>query len=466
MLKHLLISGWFRIQPFLNYVVVVILIAPLVAASSNSTSAQQSQEAAKIATNLAEWNSVKREASSGNKSALEEGLVVSKAAKHTEAEAVSSQVSLVSKTADSQDFLKEHAHSISSVATPQPQLLQDESDSGEQHQTISEKSVSDPLAAVELAPSLNKADSVSKTLLTSQHNLVQRLRTAKVQIQSVTRVDGSASQAVLTEVLPTAKTVPSTRKSQQISATSSAVEHNVEQAPQQDSQQDPIGSAYPIPWQWIQATQEAVSSRGKSEVHYYRSVPVISPDGRYAVYSRVQLVVYPEMYKSRVTSVLFVEDRQTNTLQVVSTTAPIQDPLLRSQAPAESTQDTQGSIAVLVPVSWSKNGDRFLARKFEGMMNTSDLTDHAVIWDRHKNNVNCVTPSQERHPHDIAVLLGWSKTHPDHVLFRAGEMGEENWSLITVASDGTTAITTEADKPVTYGQKIPELWAGPPVASR
>ena len=43
MLKHLLLSGWFRVQPFLKYVLVVVLIAPLLGASGNSSSAKQSQ---------------------------------------------------------------------------------------------------------------------------------------------------------------------------------------------------------------------------------------------------------------------------------------------------------------------------------------------------------------------------------------------------------------------------------------
>jgi hypothetical protein len=53
------------------------------------------------------------------------------------------------------------------------------------------------------------------------------------------------------------------------------------------------------------------------------------------------------------------------------------------------------------------------------------------------------------------------------VLFRAGELGDENWPLVKVASDGkTVTTTTDADQPITFGDKVTELWADPQVASR
>ena len=66
-------------------------------------------------------------------------------------------------------------------------------------------------------------------------------------------------------------------------------------------------------------------------MRYYRSVPVVSPDGRYAMYSRVQLEVRPEMYNSRVSSVLFIEDRQTQQLQVVTSTFSSKRSFIKSQ---------------------------------------------------------------------------------------------------------------------------------------
>ncbi len=433
MLKHLLLLGWFRVKPFLNYVVIMILIAPLVGASGNPTLAKLSQ-VAKITTNTIETSAV--------------------------SEPQSDQVSLGSKAASSRDSLVKQ-----SVAAAKLPLLQDELHSGTEENNIlsQEMPENDLLAAVELVPSTRQSDSVSIPLSPSQRDLVERLRSARIQIRSVTRVDGSVSKERLTaQLMQAAKTEPVTEQSQPSSTTGTATEQ-----PNEDSatQQDPIGSRYPIPWKWIQATQETMSSKGRSGVRYYRSVPVTSPDGRYAIYSRVQLDVKPEMYNTRVTSVLFIEDRQTKKLQIVTTTSPINDPLLKVNV-SSRYRGEQGSIAVLVPVSWSQKGDRFLARKFEGLMNTSDFTDHAVIWDREKNHSHCVTPTQQKAEREMAVLLGWSKTHPDSVLFRAGEMGEENWPLVTVASDGSTAIATETDQPITFGQKVTELWADPSVEYR
>ncbi len=432
MLKHFLRSGSFGLKPFVNYVVIVTLIAPLVAASGNSTSAKQFQ-VAKTIPQTTELNVL------------------------TETAAVNANSTQVSKAVQN-EFLGGQSYSIPmSVAATKPQQLQDKFNAAEENALLSKKmSGLDQLAAVQLLPP-TRDDSMSEKVSASQRNLVQRLRNAKIHIRSVTRVDGSVSKQVL------AKIEPSFGESQKTLTKGSAVEQRNEESVAQ--QNDPIGSPYPIPWKWIQATQSAISSKGGSGVRYYRSVPVISPDGRYAVYSRVQLEVKPEMYNSRVTSVLFVEDRQAKKLQVVTATHPINDPLLKVKV-SSSSNDTQGSIGVLVPVSWSASGDRFLARKFEGLMNTSDLRDHAVIWDRQKNRFHCVTPKREQVEHEIAVLLGWSKTYPDHVLFRAGEMGEENWPLVTVANDGSTVIAPQADQPVIFGQKFTELWATPPVAYR
>jgi hypothetical protein len=430
MLKPLLLSGWFRMQPFLKYVVVVLVIAPLVVASGHSSSAKQSQTARINPVTAAESDSLSMSASAVNKPDLAQVL---KAA----------QLGFLIGASDSM--------STSTVAVNEPQVLQQ---SKVESWTVQDNRVSmsiitkDSLGTVEFAPLPKNSDSHSREMTASESDLIQRLKAYK---------DGSSAKSLLA-----AKISPSLRQ----------VQPNIEapaQEPseaQQAAQNDPIGSPYPIPWQWIQATQQAIGSKGGSGVRYYRSMPVLSPDGRYAVYSRVQLEVKPEMYNSRVTSTMFVEDRQTGKLRIMTATGPISDPLLKVKASVALNPDTNGTIGVLVPVSWSQQGDRFLARKFEGVLNTADATDHAVIWDRQKNNTNSVTPSQEQKEHDIAVLLGWSKTQPNNVLFRAGEMGEENWPVVSVSSDGETANAPDVDQPIVYGQKISDVWSGPEVASR
>lgn len=89
-----------------------------------------------------------------------------------------------------------------------------------------------------------------------------------------------------------------------------------------------------------------------------------------------------------------------------------------------------------------------------------------MIWDRQNNQANTVAPAKDEEHEKIAVLLGWSKSQPDRALFRAGELGEENWPLMQVANDGKTITTTDDDRPITFGKKVTEIWAGPQVAYR
>ncbi|MBW4610454.1 MAG: hypothetical protein KME22_25390 [Hassallia sp. WJT32-NPBG1] len=427
MLKTLLLSEWFRVKPFTKYVVVVLLIAPLVAASGHSSSAKQSQVA---------------------------------------------QITPVSEDSDSESVeMAALDPQLSQVDKMQPLTAEDDSVS-------SEKSTVDPLAGVELAPLIEEKASTPDPLIAvelapstsvsaSQNNLVQRLKAAKIRSftsqDTVIAIDPSANESL------DAATILPVKGGSQSTPTNINVEPQPDES--QTAQTDPIGSPYPIPWQWIQSTQEAMSSKGGG-VRYYRSVPVVSPDGRYAVYSRVQLEVKPEMHNSRVSSVLFIEDRQTKNLRVVSSTSYNRDALLNVKL-SSPDPNGEGTIGVLVPVSWSEKGDRFLARRFEAVFNTSDASDSAVIWDRQKNNTNIVAPSNienagsgEQEQDKISVLLGWSKNQPDNVMFRTGELGDENWPLVTVSSDGKTGAATEVDEPTTYGEQVTQVWAGPQVAYR
>ncbi|MBN3899028.1 MAG: hypothetical protein HWQ41_28275 [Nostoc sp. NOS(2021)] len=440
MLKPLLLSGWFRAQPFLNYVVVVILIAPLLGASGHSTP---------VRSEVAKFTSI-----TGGSDSVSKEIAVVGEPERTE----------ILKT-DQINSLTEEFDSVptQSTAVQEPQVLPaDKIESlaeADSSVSNSDLTVPDPLVAVELAPLTN--------VPVSQLNLIRKLKAANIKSLKVPENSLSREKS-FTESLTATQVAPTVRESQPTTSTEIPVAEPRDEP--QAEQIDPIGSPHPIPWKWITATQEAIGSKGGSGVRHYRSVPVISPDGKYAVYSRVQLEVKPQMYNSRVTSVLFVQDMQTQRLWVMASTNAVSDPLLKVKAvKAASSEetDTNGKIGVLVPVSWSEKGDRFLARKFEGIFNTGDSTDSAVIWDRQKNRANTVSPANQEEQHDkIAVLLGWSKSQPDHVLFRAGELGEENWPLMQVANDGKTVRTTDDDQPITFGKKITEIWAGPQVAYR
>ncbi|MBD2196191.1 MULTISPECIES: hypothetical protein [Calothrix] len=443
MLKPLLLSGWFRAQPLVKYAVIAVLIAPLVAASGHSTSANQSE----VANNTSE-----REKSG---SATVEMAAVSEPDLADLLTADPTQTS----TPESDSQLQ----GIATVGESPSAVENQQSAAGvegilQQGYAISSNNVGgkDPLAAVELAPSTK--------LNSEQLNLLPKLKHSK--IKSLQAGNNSLPrEIILTQSLAATQVTPILTPTQPNANPETPVS---EQPGTEQAANDPIGSPHPIPWKWITATQEAIASNGGSGVRYYRSVPVASPDGKYVVYSRVRLEVKPEMYNSRVTSVLFVEEVKTKKLRVIASTSLLGDPLLNVKQTPEAGQ-TDGTIGVLVPVSWSEKGDRFLARRFEGIFNTADATDRAVIWDSQNNQANTVSPvgeSEEDHE-KIAVLLGWSKGQPDRVLFRAGQLGEEDWPLVQVAADGKIVTTnTNADQPITFGQQHTDVWAGPQVASR
>lgn len=435
MLKHLLLSGWFRVQPFFKYVIVLMLIAPLVDASSHSSSAQS--QTAKSTSMMTELVSASTEIDARN---------------------ISNQ-NQVSKLANIDSLAGKNNSLKLSIAAAEPQILiVDKVESwaveGDSISVI-EIPDNDSLAAVELAPAKVQPDSVSEGLSTSQISLVEKLKAAKVQSLNSNKIylsmdkSNSPSPQAATIVTPKYKELPVVEQSEQT----------------QQAQQDPIASPHPIPWNWIMTTHQTVTSKNGSGVRYYRSLPVVSPDGRYAAYSRVQLEVKPELYNSRVSSVLFLEDRQTGKLQVVSSTSRNMDTLINAKVSQDA--NGEGTIGVLVPVSWSEKGDRFLARKFEAVFNTSDATDRAVIWDRQSDRTNTISPAYDEQEHEkIAILLGWSKTQPNNVLFRSGEMGEEEWPILAVSHDGSTDIAKDTDKAVTFGEKVKEVWPGPQVAYR
>jgi len=416
MLKPLLVSEWFRVKPFFKYIAIVIVISPFLGMSIHATLAKQSEVANSRAKNSRSQIKLAESAATRQLS-----LQFAQVNSHTGKILVGEGIQSLPK-----DIV------ISGAERENSQLGDD----------VVSKTV----------PSVNVAQLQSKTSI-NQANLIQKLKDAKEEADLNSPVSGnSQSQELATSTV--------TPKNGEIPVSERPNESEM-------AQTDPIGSPHPIPWQWILATQEAIGAKGGSGVRYYRSIPVISPDGKYAIYSRVQMEVKPEMHNSRVNSVLFVEDKQTKRLRVMTSTSVLIDPLLKRQAILSAQGDNDGKIGVLVPVSWSEKGDRFLARKFVAIFNTADATDQAVIWNRQQDNLNVVSPVQSQDDHEkIAILLGWSKKQPNNVLFRAGELGEENWPLLQVANDGRTVdISAEGDQAVTFGEKG-SIWADPQVASR
>ena len=224
--------------------------------------------------------------------------------------------------------------------------------------------------------------------------------------------------------------------------------------PQQNAPIDPLDSPHPVPWNWVMETYWELSSSSGSGLRYYRSPSLISPDGRYAAYSRIKLHSEPDLFRSQVTSVMFMENLQTGDLQTITASSPLADnPFDDNQA-----ANIPGAISILIPVSWSENGDRILSRQFEGIFSTSEASDYAVIWNRNNNTTSTVSPAQIRYTN--AVLLGWSETYPDQVLFRAGTLGEEEWPIWAVNTEGKTVVASQ-DKPKVFGTVVNQIWTGP-----
>ncbi|MGC8713058.1 MAG: hypothetical protein ACP5RH_11760 [Leptodesmis sp.] len=221
----------------------------------------------------------------------------------------------------------------------------------------------------------------------------------------------------------------------------------------QSRQIDPLDSPHPIPWGWVLATITAGSSGNLSRLYYYRSQSLISPDQDYAAYSRIQIRVEPEYFRSCVTSVLFLENLRTGDLQAITPSAPLADnPFL------DTGIDLLGRISMVIPVSWSASGDRLLAREFESLFGSDLASDYAVIVDRHGEQVYTVAPTRMQYTN--AVLLGWSQLYPERVLFRAGTLGEEYWPQWTVDVHGQTTRAV-GDRPLIYGQVLNSVWTGP-----
>jgi hypothetical protein len=212
------------------------------------------------------------------------------------------------------------------------------------------------------------------------------------------------------------------------------------------SKSDPLNSPHPVPWNWIMEVQKEVAKHGSSKSYYYHTPSLISPDGKYAAYSRISMQAEPELFRSQVKSVMFLENLQTGELQTIAPTIVEPNNLSKEEQEAHS----MGKMAILMPVSWSENGDRLLSRQFEGIFSTSDASDWAIVWDRKNNSTVTLTPN--RVPYTNAVLLGWSKINPNQVLFSAGLIGEEEWSVWSVDFKGETVLALDKGA-IIYGDR-------------
>ena len=226
--------------------------------------------------------------------------------------------------------------------------------------------------------------------------------------------------------------------------------------PPSSIQLDPLNSPYPIPWNWVLANLTASPGSVGAYTQYYRSQSLISPDGRYAAYSRIQMQIYPDFTQSRVSSVLFLENLRTGDLRTITASSPLA--LGESWQQSQPEEPGAGTIAILIPIAWSETGDRLLAREFESVFGSDIASDYAVIWDGPSNRTRTIAPTRIQYTN--AVLLGWSKTHPEQALFRAGSLGDSQWPLWTVDVTGQTTAAP-SDRPQIFGRFVNSIWTGP-----
>lgn len=219
-------------------------------------------------------------------------------------------------------------------------------------------------------------------------------------------------------------------------------------------QVDPINSPYPVPWTWVMATLSDQRILPETKFRYYRSPSLISPDGQYAAYSRIQVRLSSHFTQTQVASTLFLENLTTGDLQTITASSPFAN---NPFAPSDGSQQP-GTIAILIPIAWSEESDRILAREFESIFGSDIASDFAVVWDRPSNRTYTLAPNHVQYSN--AVLLGWSQSHPGQVLFRTGMIGNEDWSLYAVDVRGQTAHADD-DRPITYGQVVNSIWSGP-----
>lgn len=192
---------------------------------------------------------------------------------------------------------------------------------------------------------------------------------------------------------------------------------------------------------------------GSPKLHYYRSQSLISPNGEYAAYSRIQMQVQPQFFQSRVSSILFLENLRTGDLQAITPTSPLADnPFINGET------GLSGSISIVIPISWSESSDRLLAREFESLFCSDIASDYAVIVDCPHKRFSTIAPTHVQYTN--AILLGWSQSQPEQALFRVGDMGDDAWHLWRVDRTGQTTRAHD-DQPMAYGQTVSSVWMGP-----
>jgi hypothetical protein len=205
--------------------------------------------------------------------------------------------------------------------------------------------------------------------------------------------------------------------------------------------QDPLNSAYPVPWNLIWQNQSQATQSGKVVAMQHLSKTLTSPDGQRQAHSEITIHLDPVLTQSHISSSLIITDAQGTVLQRIPSSMHLGNGMTQ-----ERTGTQIGTLSMLMPAAWSKDGQQLLSRQFEAVFGSDVSSDYALIWSRNTQQAKTVAPTPANY--DTATLLGWSDRHPDQILFRTGILGEQATTLFAVAHDGTTvALKGEGEEP-------------------
>jgi hypothetical protein len=196
---------------------------------------------------------------------------------------------------------------------------------------------------------------------------------------------------------------------------------------------------------WQNQTQ--ATQTGKVITLQYVGSAIASPDGQRKAHSEISLELHPEVTQSRVASHLIITDAKGTEIQKIASSMHLGDGMVKETSGTAAV----GTLSILMPATWSKDGQQLLARQFEAVFGSDVSSDYALVWNRKTQQVKTVAPVPQ--DYDTAILLGWSHRNPDQILFRTAILGEQKTTLVAVNHDGVT-VASEGDRVLHLGQSM------------
>jgi hypothetical protein len=194
----------------------------------------------------------------------------------------------------------------------------------------------------------------------------------------------------------------------------------------------------------ISKNQTQATQTGKVMTLRYVSEAIASPDGQLKAHSVLSLELHPAVTQSRIVSHLIITDAKGAEIQRVASSMHLGDGMVKETSGASIA----GTLSILMPATWSTDGQQLLARQFEAVFGSDVSSDYALVWSRKTQQSKTVAPVPQ--DYDTATLLGWSQRNPDQILFRTAILGETHTTLVAVNHNGTT-VASEGDQILPLG---------------